>query len=282
MSEEMKTVQQVLEEARTAYRGTLYTNASTLFARAAAMEPGNLEAEMYAVICPFLAGQRLGEELNPLWEKIRPMLDSALAAARTPEAAFAVAEQVKQGLAICTTAVYRSCNDRQKLEYAELNKEVKLENKEFIFDEIRRILLEADEEYKVCLKVMYEFSEIASALPHQDQAPESFFLAVLSYVQAAVDLQNESNQEKLFPQLNLAAFACRLKLGEDMNEAKAARNELMKTVMVGQAALDRWEEFAPYAEAAGVTYKVIDKKVKRAQFLEKLKFWKTLKKNMQK
>ena len=277
MSEEMKTVQQVLEEARVAYRGTLYTNASTLFAQAAAMEPGNLEAEMYAVICPFLAGQRLGEELNPLWEKIRPLLEKALAAAQTPEEAFAVAEQVKQGLAICTTAVYRSCNDRQKLEYAELNKEVKLENKEFIFDEIRRILLAADEEYKVCLKIMYEFTDTVSQLPHQEKAPESFFLAVLGYIQMAVDLQNESNQEKLFPQLNLAAFACRLQLADGMKEAQAARNVLMQTVMVGQEALDRWDEFAPFAEAAGVTRNAIEKKVKRAAFLEKLKFWKRLK-----
>ena len=282
MSEEIKTAQQILDEARAAFQGTLYTSASALFDQAALLLPGCLEAPMYAVISRFMAGQRMGHELVPVWENLRPLLERALAAAQSPAEAFAIAEQAKQGLAICTAGVYRSCNDRQKAEYAELNKEVKLENKEFIFDEIRRILLEADEEYKVCLKVMYEFSEIASALPHQDQAPESFFLAVLSYVQAAVDLQNESNQEKLFPQLNLAAFACRLKLGEDMNEAKAARNELMKTVMVGQAALDRWEEFAPYAEAAGVTYKVIDKKVKRAQFLEKLKFWKTLKKNMQK
>ena len=282
MSEEVKTVQQVLEEARNAFRGTLYTSASTLFAQAAAMEPGNPEAAMYAVISPFMAGQRLGQELNPLWEKLRPMLEGALAAARSPEEAFAVAEQVKQGLAICTVAVYRSCNDRQKLEYAELNKEVKLENKEYIFDEIRRILLAADEEYKVCLKIMYEFSDIVSKLPHQEKAPESFFLAVLGYIQMAVDLQNESNQEKLFPQLDLAAFGCRMQLGEGMTEALAARNTLMQTVMVGQEALDRWDEFAPFAEAAGVTRKSIEKQVKRAAFLEKLKFWKHLKAKVRK
>lgn len=282
MSEEMKTVQQILEEARAAYQGTLYTSASTLFAQAAQMEPGNLEASMYAVICPFLAGQRLGAELDPLWEKLCPMLENALASAQSPEEAFAVAEQFKQALAICTTAVYRSCNDRQKLEYAELNKEVKLENKEFIFDEIRRILLEADEEYKVCLKIMYEFSDRASKLPHLEKAPESFFLAVLSYIQTAVDLQNESNQEKLFPQLDLAAFGCRLPLGDGMSEAQAVRNTLMQTVMVGQAALDRWDEFAPFAEAAGVSRKAIDKKVKRAAFLEKLKFWKHLKTKVRK
>ena len=277
MSEETKTTAQILEEARAAYQGARFTNASRLFAQAAEMEPGNLEANMYAVICPFLAGQRLGQELDPLWEKLRPMLEGSLAAAQTPETAFAVAEVAKQALAICTTAVYRSCNDRQKVEYAELNNLVKLENKEFIFDEIRRILLAADEEYKVCLKLMYEFTDLASQLPHQEKAPESFFLAVLSYIQTAVDLQNESNQEKLFSQLNLAAFACRLSLGEGMTEAQAARNTLMQTVMVGQEALDRWDEFAPFAEAAGVTRKAIEKKVKMAAFLEKLKFWKHLK-----
>lgn len=282
MSEEIKTAQQVLEEARTAFQGTLYTNASTLFDKAAELAPGTLEAPMYAIICRFMAGQRFGAELAPVWENIRPLLEQALADARSPAEAFAAAEQAKQGLAVCTAAVYRSCNDRQKAEYANLNKDVKLENKEYIFDEIRRVLLEADEEYKVCLKVMYEFSDLVSALPDQDQAPESFFLAVLSYLQTAVDLQNESNQEKLFPQLDLAAFGCRLGLRGDMAEAQTARNTLMKTVMAGQEALDRWEEFAPYAEAAGVSRQSIEKKVHRTQFLEKLKFWKHLKKRIQK
>lgn len=281
MSEETRNAQQVLGEARTAFQGTRYTSASDLFAEAAVLEPGNLEASMYAVVSRFMAGERHGAELMPVWEQIKPMLEAVIA--RGPAAAvFQAAEEVKQALAICTAAVYRSCNDRQKAEYANLNKDVKLENKEFIFDEIRRVLLEADEEYKVCLWVMRGYAELVCKLPDQSQAPESFFLAVLSYIRMAVDLQNESNLEKLFPQLDLAACACALELGEGMREALAARNELMKIVMVGQEAMDRWAQFQPYAEAAGVTYAAIERKVKRGQFLEKLKFWKRLKEAVRK
>lgn len=282
MAEETKNIQQLLEEARAAFNGTKYTIASALFERAAALEPENLEAPMYAAVSRFMAGERYGAELMPVWEQIKVLLERVIQQETDPVKVFAAAEQVKLALDICTVAVYRSCNDRQKAEYANLNKDVKLENKEYIFDEIRRVLLEADEEYKVCLHVMYQYAQLACALPNQEQAPESFFQAVLHDIQMAVDLQNECGQENLFPQLDLAAFACSLKLREDMKDAMAARNVLMQTVMVGEAALQRWDLFAPYAQAAGITRESIEKQVKRAQFFEKLKFWKKLKKAVSK
>lgn len=276
MSEEIKNGQQLLIDARSAFQSTRYTNASVLFAQAAEALPGNLEAPMYAVVSKFMAGERLGAELSPVWEQVKAMLEKIIAE-KTPAEVFAAAEEVKQAMAICTVAVYRSCNDRQKMEYDALNKDVKLENRDYIFDEIRRVLLEADEEYKACLQVIYAYAQLVCKLPDQEQAPESFFLAVLSYVQMAVDLQNESGLTKLFPQLDLGEFACGLELGEGMNDALAARNKLMQTVLEGEEALARWEFFAPYAQMAGVTRASVEKKVKRAQLLEKLKFWKKLK-----
>lgn len=276
MSEEIKNAQQLLEEARAAFQGTRYTNASVLFDQAAALDAENLEAPMYAVVCRFLAGECSGTQLMPVWEQIRVLLENVIARGSAAEA-FTAAEEVKKALSICTAAVYRSCNERQKAEYANLNKDVKLENKEYIFDEIRRVLLEADEEYKVCLKVMYDYARLVSALPGQEEAPESFFVAVLSYIQMAADLQQECNQEKLFSPLDLGRFACALKLGEEMNEALPIRNAILQTILQGEEALRHWDEFAPYAAKAGILREKVERKVKWRQFLEKLKFWKRMK-----
>ena len=79
MSEETRNAQQVLGEARPAFQGTRYTSASDLFAEAAVLEPGNLEASMYAVVSRFMAGERHGAELMPVWEQIKPMLEAVIA-----------------------------------------------------------------------------------------------------------------------------------------------------------------------------------------------------------
>ncbi len=262
---------ELMDKARQAFDERKYATAADCFQEAAQAMPGVLEPVLYEKVCLFMSGQRQSGDLAKLWGELRDMVEEGLA---QEGKAFENAVVFKTALAICTAAVYRSCNDHQMLEYANLNKDVKLEKKEYVFDEIRRVLLEADEEYKVCLDVMKEFCAMASVLPGQEQAPEAFFLAVLSYLKAAADLQNESNLDKYFPQLDLTAMACSLKIGEGMEEAIAARKELVALTLVGQGALDRWEEFAPYAAEAGIQRAAIEKKVRRRENLEKLKFWK--------
>lgn len=273
MSENVKTYSQLMEEAVAAFEKTTYTNAGDLFREAVQMEPDALEPSVYALVCPFMAGDRTAERLAPLWEQVKEKLAAALEAGD-----FAGAVTVKKLMAICTAAVYRNCNDHQMVEYAMLNKDVKLEKKEFIFDEIRRVLLEADEEYKVCLLVMREYGQMACAASGQEQADEEFFLQTLNYIQAAVDLQNEAGLTKEFSALDLAEKACTLAIREDMDRALEARNRLLQTVLHGEAALERWETLGTYAEAAGVTRKSLEKEAKVAALKEKLKFWKYLKK----
>ena len=270
MPDVVETSQTLLETARKAFDDRKYANAQEHFHNAAEAMPGVLEPVLYENVCYFMSGQRKRADLAQVWEKIRPLLEHALKG----EDPFAAVVEIKKAVAICTASVYRSANNQQMVEYANLNKDVKLEKKDFVFDEIRRILLEADEEYKVCLDVMRAFCGMVYDLPHQENAPESFFVAVLSYLKAAADLQNESNLEKYFPQLDLTAMACGLQIREDMADAIAIRNELLTLTLVGEPALARWEEFAPYAQAAGVHRDAIEKKVRRKQTLEKLKFWK--------
>ena len=124
---------------------------------------------------------------------------------------------------------------------------------------------------------MREFSEIACRIPNQEQAEEEFFLQVLSYIQAAIDLQTECDLVKFFSALDLCEQACGLAIREDMTEALESRAKLLQTVLHGEAALERWDFFAPYAEAAGIARKTLEKQAKRAQMVEKLKFWKKIK-----
>lgn len=274
MSEQTLT-SEILVQARAAFDATKYTTAADLFSQAAAELPTELEPKLYAAVCSFMAGERTAETLAPLWEQVKAML---LAEVQTqPPRCFQSAVQIKTAAAICTAAVYRSCNDHQMVEYAALNKEVKLEQKEFIFNEIQRVLLEADEQYKVCLTVMREFAEIACRIPNQTLAEEEFFLQVLSYIQAAIDLQTECDLVKFFSALDLCELACGLAIREDMTDALESRGKLLQSVLHGEAALERWDFFAPYAEAAGIARKTLEKQAKRAQMAEKLKFWKKIK-----
>ena len=274
--EETKNLEQILAEAREAFEKCLYTKAAGLFEEAAALSPENTEAPVFADACHFLAGEQIGQNLLPVWEKTRLILERVIREAPAEEV-FAYAQLIKRIMSICTAAVYRSSNDRQKVEYAALNKEVKLENKEFIFDEIRRVLLEADEEYKAVLKIMYEYAQLVYQLPHQELAEESFFVNVIGYMQMAVDLQQESGLQEPFAGVELAEFACRMKIGEGMTEALNLRNTLLKATLQGADALEKWDFFGPYAEAAGISRLSLEKRLQRKAFLEKLKFWKKLK-----
>ena len=273
MSENVKTYKQLMEEAVAAFEKTNYTKAGGLFLEAVALKPEATESSVYALVCPFMSGDRTAERLAPLWEQMKEKLAAALEAGD-----FAAAVTVKKLMANCTAAVYRNCNDHQMVEYAMLNKDVKLEKKEFIFDEIRRVLLEADEQYKICLLVMREFGQMACDAAGQEKAEDEFFLQTLNYIQAAVDLQNEAGLTKEFSALDLAQKACTLSIREDMDLALEARNKLLQTVLHGEPALERWETLGQYAEAAGVTRKSLEKEAKVAALKEKLKFWKYLKK----
>jgi hypothetical protein len=284
-------VELILEEARKLFDGRRYAGALTQYEQAAALIPECLEVRLSIPACRFLSGLQTGDRLDALWMELRPMLEEVIAGNDANNVLSSI-QEIRRVISICTAATYRSGNERQMLEYAALNQEVqidkkapifdevkqKLDQKEHVFDEIQRILLEADVHYRSILRVMFDFAQLVCTVPNQEQAEEEFFLNVFSYMTSAVELIDESALEKEFAPLQMAEYACHMTPSGQMQQAIDERNKLLQLTLKGSAALEKWDFFAPYAEAAGIERTTLEKKVRRQQQLEKLKFWKKFKK----
>lgn len=282
---------QILAEARKLFEGRRYAGAQTQYELAATLDPESLEIRLSIPACKYLSGVQAGDRLELFWQEVRPMLVKALESDDV-KAVLAAVQEARRVVSICTAATYRSGNERQMLEYAALNQSVqidksapildevkqKLDKKEYVFDEIKRILLEADVHYRSILRIMFDFAQLVCCVPGQDQADEEFFVNIFSYMTSAAELIEESALDKEFSSLQMAEYACRMTPGAQMEQALEERNKLLKIALKGEEALEKWSFFAPYAEAAGVQRAAVEKKVRRRQMLEKLKFWKYFKK----
>lgn len=206
-----------------------------------------------------------GEELTKTWEQIEPLLEA------TPQYDFL--EEARQLLSIYANAVYTRCNEWQMLEYALLQKDVSFEKKELVLKEFQKILLKADIEYKAVLNVFYGYTALSTKIA-QMNAPVDFLTGALKTMTDAAKLQGEIGLEEAYDPLNLALYACSLKLPKDLEEVWEMRRQLLDLCLHGEIALARWEEFAPYANPD--KKKELEKEVNKLLRREKLKFWKRL------
>ena len=289
---QQEQLNQLLAEARKLFDGRRYAGALPYFEQAAALEPDYLEVKLCIPACRYLSGEQSGDRLELLWQELRPMLEQALASDDV-KAVLTSVQEVRRVISICTASTYRTGNERQMIEYATLNQTVqidknapvfdevkqKLDKKEYVFDEIQRILLEADVHYRAILRVMFDFARLVCQTPGQDQAEEEFFVNVFSYMTSAAELIEESALDKEFSVIQMAEYACRMTPGAAMEQALQERSKLLQIAMKGPEALQKWDFFAPYAEAAGIQRAVLEKKERRRKQLDKLKFWKKFRKN---
>ena len=282
--------EQILAEAGNLFETRRYAAALSLYEQAAVLLPECLEAKLSIPACKFLTGVQSGNRLDELWLELKPMLEQELAR-EDVQTVLSSVQTFRHVISVCTASTYRSGNERQMLEYATLNQDVqidkkapifdevkqKLDKKEYVFDEIQRILLEADVHYRSILRIMFDFAQMVCAVSGQEQADEEYFLSILGYMTSAVELIDESALEKEFSLLQMAEYACTLKLDDQMQQAIEERNKLLRLALKGAAALEKWDFFAPYADMAGVQRSALEKKVRRQQQIEKLKFWKKFK-----
>ena len=212
------------------------------------------------------------EGLAETWQSIKTLLLQQQA--NGDNAAFlAFVQTAQELLTLCATSLYRACNDRLKLEYAMLQKDVSFEKKEYVIDRMRELLLGADVDFGAILRILDEYSAII-AQEELSGASEAFFLGYLRLLQNAAQIAEDNSLLEQFPPLRLARLSCRLPLREDMTEALEKRKELLELTLQGDEALKDWSFFAPYAESAGISRETLEKAQRKRKRIERLKFWK--------
>lgn len=212
------------------------------------------------------------EGLAETWQSIKTLLLQQQES--SDNAAFlAFARTAQELLTLCATSLYRACNDRLKLEYAMLQKDVSFEKKEYVIDRMRELLLGADVDFGAILRILDEYSAII-AQEELSGASEAFFLGYLRLLQNAAQIAEDNSLLEQFPPLRLARLSCRLPLREDMTEALEKRKELLELTLQGDEALKDWSFFAPYAESAGISRETLEKAQRKRKRIERLKFWK--------
>jgi len=204
-----------------------------------------------------------GEGLTRAWNGIKELLKDGRE--------YSLLEETRQVMMLYANAVYCNCNDRQKMEYTVLQKDVSFENKERLLHDFQRILLEADTEYKAILQVVYEYAAMAAAKGNTSEASTEFLEGALKSMLMAAELQAEIGLEEIFDPMELARCACQLRLSDNMTEAWETRRELLSITLRGEKALGEWEIFAPYA-APGKKAE-LEREVKKLRRREKLRSW---------
>lgn len=245
-----------------------YPQAAELLEQVLASEPENLRAKIGCLTARALAHTPVkGEALRQTWGEIRELLESC--------ATWEIAEEARQAVSILANTVYRNCNDWQKMEYAALQKDVNFEKKEYVLQQFQRILLAADVEYRAVLEFLYGYAALARQM--LDGAPEDFVRGAVKNMLFAAELQYEIGLQEEFDPLILAGYVCEMDLSA-LSDGEELRQELLKATLHGEHALARWEEFAPYAPPE--LRRELEKEVRKARFVEKLQFWKRLKKKV--
>lgn len=229
--------------------------------------PPSPRREIYRLAAAGLSAHPVkGPALRAYWDAVLPILEG------TPDPGLL--EEARQVLSVFANTVFRNCNSWQALEYAKLQGDVKLEKKEFLFNEFQRVLLAADREYRAMLYALYGYAALADAVGPKAGAPK-FLQGVLKNLLQTAQLQFQIGLQEEYDPLTLARYACKLDLSA-LPDGEQTRRELLDAALTGEQALAQWEEFAPYADPAKKT--ALEKEVRKARLSEKLQFWKRLKK----
>lgn len=230
-------------------------------------------AGVYCLAAHYLNKMPLTREgLADTWQSIKTLLLQQ--AQGDGEAPLPLVQTSQELLTLCATALYRACNDRLKLEYAMLQKDVSFEKKEYVIDRMRELLLGADIDFTAIVEVLEDCAATVAQTTELCGASEEFFLGYLRVLQNAAQIAEDNSLLERFPPVRLARRACGLPLREDMTEALEKRNALLALTLQGDDALKDWAYFATYAEKAGISREALEKAQRKRKRVERLKFWK--------
>lgn len=230
---------------------------------------GDLISTLYALAARYLNTLPVTcEGLLETWQCIKSLMQ------QESSEPLSLAATVQEVVARCTTALYRTCNDRLKLEYAVLQGEVSFEKKEYVIDRMRELLLGADVDFGAILRVLDEAGAQLLRTEDIENAPEAFFLGTLRLLQNAAQISEDNCLLEQYPHIRIARRACRLPIRPEMADALAKRRELLKFTLQGDEVLDDWDFFAAYAQEAGISREALFKAQKKRRRIERLKFWK--------
>ena len=252
------------EAAMEKWKEGAYDCAAREFEDLLSENPDNPRIRLYCLVSRGLSADAVtGVALADTWEQSAELLK------QNPDHEFW--EEARQLFSVYANAVYIRCNDWQKLEYALLQKDVSFEKKELVLKEFQKILLKADVEYKAVLTVYYGYASLLSGHFTERDAPAAFVEGALKTMTDAAKLQGEIGLEEDYNPLDLAQYACRLPISQDMADAWDMRRLLLDLCLHGEQALNRWAEFAPYANPE--KQKELTAEVNRLRRRAKLKFW---------
>lgn len=231
-------------------------------------------AGVYCLAAHYLSKMPLTREgLADTWQSIKTLLLQQQAQG-DGKAPLPLVQTSQELLTLCATSLYRACNDRLKLEYAMLQKDVSFEKKEYVIDRMRELLLGADIDFTAIVEVLEDCAATVAQTTELCGASEEFFLGYLRVLQNAAQIAEDNSLLERFPPVRLARRACGLPLREDMTEALEKRNALLALTLQGDDALKDWAYFATYAEKAGISREALEKAQRKRKRVERLKFWK--------
>ncbi len=227
-------------------------------------------AGLYVLAAQYLSALPLSREgLEKMWQQMKQLLQQA-----GPQISLALASAVQDTAARCTAAFYRACNDRLKLEYALLQKDVCFEKKEYVIRRMQELLLQADVDFSAALGVLDDAAELVTRTDGLSAASEQFFLATLRMLQNAAQIAEDNGLLDCYPPHRLARLACSLPIDPRMSQALEKRKALLELTLRGDYVLEQWDFYAPYAEQAGISLEKLIKEQKKRRRAERLRFWK--------
>ena len=256
------TLPSALDDGRTCLAQGDYHAAAEIFSRLQEQHPYAL---YYVWATTQLQHSPSGEELLACWDQVK---EHFLTVPDSEAQLYALCAQ--DAIRLLAFKVYRDCNENQLKQYTLLNKDVSFEKKEQVLSSLQKILLEADRQYSAIFHVLFSLPQvILERIGNRDIEP-TLLRALFENANTAAELCQEVSLPADLDLLELAAQLCALPLPDD-SELTELRNSIVRLALSDPAALERWDFWAEFAQAAGVDRSALEKKGKKLARKAKIK-----------
>lgn len=218
------------------------------------------------------------------WEKYKNYYDDEVKSIQSNGSItnfLLLSNSIKKDLSLICSEIYNNCNDYQKKEYAALKNHITLDEKDFVLNEIKRVLNEADEEYKKILNVMYDFFKIfiydlkKYELKYSIET-DDLLSNMLNYFKDAFNLERELGINIQYELDNIIKEICIMDLKKEFVKSKQVRSEILLLALNDIKVLEEWDFYNSFCNEVGIKKIDLEKELKKRNNKERLKFWKRI------
>ncbi|MDO5563940.1 MAG: hypothetical protein Q4F88_01735 [Eubacteriales bacterium] len=218
------------------------------------------------------------------WEKYKNYYDDEVKSIQSNGSItnfLLLSNSIKKDLSLICSEIYNNCNDYQKKEYAALKNHITLDEKDFVLNEIKRVLNEADEEYKKILNVMYDFFKIfiydlkKYELKYSIET-DDLLSNMLNYFKDAFNLERELGINIQYELDNIIKEICIMDLKKEFVKSKQVRSEILLLALNDIKVLEEWDFYNSFCNEVGIKKIDLEKELKKINKKERLKFWKRI------